>query len=134
MPLPLLTPNLALLTATAGLCLIFLECNRPGLILPAALGLLLTLFATAAFLHYPFTLWAVLLLITSTATLAFNLYRVLPLWLLVVTTIDLTVSLRFLVRPNPETLTAVFCGTLVGVLAAGLSRIALRARQAKAIH
>ena len=129
-----LTPNLALFTATAGICLIFLELNRPGLILPGALGLLLALCAIAALLRYQFTSWAVLLLITSAALLAVNLYRLLPLWVVMAITVALIVSLRFLVNPHPGMAMALTCGTLLGVLAAALSRIALRARQAKAIH
>jgi membrane-bound ClpP family serine protease len=132
-----LTPDSALLTATAGVCLIYLELNRPGLILPGSLGLLLTLLATAALLHHALTLWALVLLAASVLVLTLNLYRFLPLWLLLAAIVALTTSLRFLVAPAEapiHTIPALISGVLVGVLSATLSRIALRARRAKAIH
>ena len=48
-----LSPNHAIVIATFGLCLIFLEFNRPGRILPGASGLALLLLATASMLHHP---------------------------------------------------------------------------------
>jgi membrane-bound serine protease (ClpP class) len=47
------TPDAALLTLFAGILLIYLECNRPGWILPGCLGALLTLLAINAFSHMP---------------------------------------------------------------------------------
>ena len=43
-----LSPNAAVLILTLGLTLIALELNRPGSILPGAIGLLLTLLAAAS--------------------------------------------------------------------------------------
>ena len=43
-----LSPNAAVLILTLGLTLTALELNRPGSILPGAIGLLLALFATAS--------------------------------------------------------------------------------------
>jgi membrane-bound ClpP family serine protease len=43
-----LSPNAAILILTLGLMLIALELNRPGSILPGAIGLLLTLLAAAS--------------------------------------------------------------------------------------
>lgn len=131
------SPDLALITATAGVCLIFFELNRPGLILPGSLGLLLTLFASAALAHHRIDPLAAAGLTASALTLGTNLYRILPTWLLVIAVFALTASFRFLLTP-PErpihTATALVCGPVLGVLSAVLSRIALRARRAKAIH
>ena len=130
-------PNLALLLATAGMCLILLELNRPGLILPGSTGLLLTLLAVAALLHHPLSPRALILLLVVGIILALNLYRRLPLSVLCAATLALILGLRFLLPSSQKPIslqTAVFCGSLIGSLAALLSRVALRARRAKAIH
>jgi membrane-bound serine protease (ClpP class) len=132
-----MSSDVALVTATAGFCLIYIELNRPGVILPGSLGLLLTLFGTAAFLGRALNPWALGLLAAAVVTLSLNLYRLLPKWLLAAATLALIAGFRFLLAPGGTAIhnaTAVACGLLLGVLSAVLSRIALRARRAKAIH
>ncbi len=133
-----LSPDAAVLLATAGLCLIFLELNRPGLVLPGAGGLLVLLLAAAVLLRYPFRGWAIALLVLSTATLLGNLWRRLPLWMLGSATLGLAAAARFLVSPGADrqvhTAVALPCGVAIGGLGAALSRVALRARRAKRVN
>ena len=133
------SPDLALVTATAGICLIFLELNRPGIILPGALGLLLLLLGAACLWQHAVQPYALLALSIATAALASNLHRVLSPWLLGVSTLGLMLAFQFLLTPSAgarpiHTATAIGCGGLLGGLAGVLSRIAFRARRAKAIH
>ena len=133
-----LSPDMAIVIATVGLCLIFLELNRPGRILPGALGLTLLLLAVAAILHHP--LWPAALagLLLASAILVAHLWRPLPLWLSGATAIMLALSLRFLIpgdaKEHIATPIALTCGLLLGLLGTALSRIALRARRLKAVH
>lgn len=135
------TPDATVGVLTLGIGLIFFECNRPGSILPGATGLLLVLLAAARLDTLPLTGWAVGLLTVGAAVLLLNLWYLLPWWLLGLATAGQCVALRFLVRlegggaETPiHTWTALLCGGLIGVFAAMLSRIALRARRAKAVH
>ncbi len=133
-----LSPNHAVILATIGLCLIFLECNRPGRILPGALGLALLLLATASLLHHPLQPAALSLLLLASATLAANLWKDLSVWLAVPVSAALTFGLRFLipesVNPHINTATSLTCGLAIGLLGTFLSRVALRARRLKAVH
>ena len=133
-----LSPNHAVVVAMVGLCLIFFEFNRPGRILPGALGSALLLFAVASLLHHPLHTPALLLLLVSSATLAGSLWKDLPLWLAAAATAALSASLRLLVpgdaNPHINTPVALTCGFTIGLLGTFLSRIALRARRLKAVH
>ena len=133
-----LSPNQAVVIATLGLCLIFLELNRPGRILPGALGLTLVLLATATLLHYPLHPAALVWLGLASATLAAQLWRQVPLWVAGATTVVIAFSLRFLIPESTHlhinTPTALTCGAAIGLLGTALSRIALRARRLKAVH
>ena len=136
---PLLTPNIALLTGTVGICLIFLELNRPGTILFGAVGLLLALFAAASLAQFPLRPWAVLLIVVAAGTLAFNLYWAAPKALLLGATAGLAAGFRYLlvadaVQPAIHPAVALLCGGVLGLSAAFLSRVAFRARRLKAIH
>ena len=133
-----LGPNGAVLLATAGLLLIFLELNRPGLVLPGAVGLLAILLAAAAISRYPLQGWALTLLALAFATLLCNVWLKLPLWLLSLCAIAMVVALHFLLQTNAASevtwSVATLSGLVVGVLGSFLSRVALRARRAKAVH
>ncbi len=132
------TPDPALLIATAGLCLIALELNRPGLILPGALGLLLVLLAAATLLQYGLRPSALGLLGASAGVFATNLRFRIPGWLLAISILALIAGLRFLLAARAatqvHTAAALGCGTGLGLLAALLSRIAHRAHRAKAVN
>ena len=129
------SPDLAVLTATLGLGLIFLECNRPGRILPGASGLLLTLLATARLLHVGIRPWAAALLFAVVGTFLVNLRTALPTTLLGAASLTAVLALRFLVPPgnaSPVPLwLAIVCAGLLCPSAAILTRIAHRAHRAK---
>ena len=124
--------------ATLGLLLIFLELNRPGRVLPAGVGLLLLLLASATLFRLRLQPWPASLVIVMGMIAGLNLYRRLPSWLLVLTTAGWVVALRFLVRPQDSRCVhmpvALAAGGLLGVLSAVLTRIAYRARRAKALN
>ncbi len=132
-----ITSNHAVLLATVGTCLIFAEFNRPGRVLPAAAGLLLVLFAVAALLRTGLQPWAAALLLCSAAVFLLNLWRALPPWSLVLVTLLTMGALRFLVPSGHgsgvQTPVAVLCGGLLGGISAVLTRVAYRARRAKAL-
>lgn len=131
------TPNAAVLVATLGIALIFLEFNRPGRAWPGALGLLLTLLATAALLRFGLRPWSVVLLAVCTMAFLLNLWLRLPLWLLGVVTIGLIIAVRSLIPAQDPvaiaTPVAVLCGGLIGTASGALTRVAHRARRSKAL-
>ena len=133
-----LPTNAAVLLATASLCLIALELNRPGLILPGALGLLLLLLAAAALLSRPLRLWAAGMLVLAVGGFALNLWKRLPAPVLALLIAAVPLGLRFLVRPpragGVHPAIAALCGLTLGLLGASLSRIAFRARRLKAVN
>ncbi len=131
------SPNLAVCAATLGILLIFVEFNRPGSILPAASGLLLTLLASAGLLRFGVQLGPALLLIASAAVLAFNAWRRLSTTLLVAITPAIIAGLRFLV-PHARISAvswpvATLCGLALSLVSTLLTRVAYRARRAKAL-
>ena len=132
-----LSPDGAVAVASLGLLLIYVELNRPGRILPASFGLLLLLLASGALFRLGMELPSALLLLAMVSVALLNLYRRLPLWLLLLGTGGWIVSLRFLVRPRGasfvHTPVALLCGGGLGLLSAFLTRIAYRARRAKAL-
>lgn len=132
-----LSPDAAIGLATIGLLFLFLEFNRPGRIYAAALGLLLLLFAVAALSARDVRLAAVLGLGLVVGCFLLNLYRELPLPLLALVTVAGVAALRFLVRSTASPVhlpPAVVCGSILGITSAGLTRIAYRARRAKALN
>ncbi|MGI4826956.1 MAG: hypothetical protein ACRYFU_02010 [Janthinobacterium lividum] len=131
------TPNTAVLVASLGIGLIFLEFNRPGRILPGATGLLLALLAFSRLLQTGMQPWAVLLLAGCIAVYLANLWQTMPFWLLCLATFACIVGLRFLVpanAANPVSLwVAICCGGTLGSTSAALTRVAHRARRSKAL-
>ena len=132
-----LPPDLAVALACEGVCLIFVELNRPGRILPGALGLLLTLFGAASLLHHGVRPWAALVFLLCCLTLLLNWWRSLPALVLACASLLGIVSLRFLLPPGSpvriHTPVAILCAGLLGLLGAVLTRVACRARRAKAL-
>ena len=131
------TPGRAVIMASVGIFLVFVELNRPGRILPGVLGFLLLLFAVAALIHIRVQPWAAALLIASAGIFLLNLWRALPTWLLVLVTLLTIAGLRFLVPPtsgkNIQMPLAILCGGALGGLTAVLTRLAYRARRSKAL-
>lgn len=133
-----MSPDAAVLVATLGLGLITVELNRPGLVVPGAAGILLILFAMASLIPALLNPGAVAVLGLAFVTVLLNVWYRLPVWLLAAATLALIVALRLLVVPRGETPVswpvAAGCGLAVGVAGSWLSRAALRARRAKAVH
>jgi len=131
-----LSPNAAVLLLTAGTLLIYLELNRPGSILPGALGLLSSLLAIYALARGPLHPIALILLLSAIALLSLDLVRPTPIPVAVAATLALILGLRCLL-PNPgqplALSVAVVCGLVLGISTSVLTRIARRARANKGL-
>ncbi len=130
-----MTLNQAIVLGTLGICLGFVEFNRPGRILPGAVGLLLLLLACARLAAAGLRPTALLLLAAAVLVLLGNLLRSLPAWLLILAIAAIVTGLHRLPANGAAVpfRVALPCGTVLGALAAALSRIAFRARRAKAL-
>jgi len=132
-----LSPNTAVLILTAGLALIAIELNRPGSVIPGALGLLFSLLAAASMAkHHPHP-GTILLGIVSMAALLWQARRTL-LWVIPASaTILLILSMGMLLPSTAEPAVswwvAVPCGLILGTGTTVLTRIARRARQNKGL-
>jgi membrane-bound ClpP family serine protease len=137
MPLAHLTPDAALTLFTAGIALIAVELNRPGLILPGAAGLTASLLAVAALAHQPIRTGGCVLVLTGLALLLLGFLRTLPWIAAAAATLALPCGFLLLLRPGtvPELHPAVSiaCGLVLGLGLAGLAHIARRARRAKGL-
>src|ERR1700751_3578366 len=119
--LPLLTalsPNAAVLILTAGLALIALELNRPGSILPGALGLLLTLLAAASLVQHHPRPEPVFQFIVSMALLLLQARRPL-LWIIpasatIILVLSIGTLLPLAVHPRIDLWIAILCGLFLG--------------------
>ena len=133
-----LTPDETVSLLTLGLLLIFFELNRPGRIWAGSLGLLFALFAAAAFSAMDFRPAAICSLVAASGLLLLNLYRSLPSLALTAVPLATIAGLRWMVRPGAaggvHSLPALLCGGLLGGTGALLTRIAYRARRAKALN
>ncbi len=134
-----LGPDAALVLFTLGLLLIFLELNRPGSILPGALGLLLALLSTAALLRLDLNASGLVLLSTAAALLLLDLFRPTPVAVAVAATLALCLGFGFghLVAGQGDeiihTVTAAACGIILGTASSVLTRVTRRARANKAL-
>jgi membrane-bound serine protease (ClpP class) len=124
-----LTPTTAILILTAGILLIYWEINRPGLILPGALGLLASLVALASLIRHGNSLTTVLV-VTAVALLLLDLLRPTHIFISLAATVALTLGF-FSIAHTPA---AVLCGILLGLGTTGLTRIARRARHNKRVN
>ena len=132
-----LSPNAAVLILTLGLGLIAVEFNRPGWIVPGALGLLLALLAAATLAEHHPRPEPVLQLIASMALLLWQSRRSILLIIPASATILLILSLGTLLQPTAQPAisgwAALFCVLILGVGTTVLTRIARRARQNKGL-
>jgi len=124
-----LTPDVALVLLTLGIGLIYLELNRPGWVVPGAVGLTGVLFAVASLGRAGVNAGAVVLLGTAVALLGVELRRRTPVVVSVGATLALVLGFVFLVRDAKiQPGLAVGCGILLGGTTSILTRIARRAR------
>jgi membrane-bound serine protease (ClpP class) len=132
-----LSPDRAIWLLTLGLLLIYVELNRPGWIIPGALGLLASLFAIASLLRLGLNPAAIALVCTAVVLLALDLLRRTPVVVAVAATLALVLGFDHLVTGpggvRVHTLTAVLCGVILGVGTSILTRIARRARANKGL-
>jgi len=132
-----LTPNAGVLILTAGLALIALELNRPGSVLPGALGTLLSLLAVASLAQHHPRPEPVILFIASIALLLLQARRALPWIVPMSAAILLSLSIGTLLprtaQPGISLRVALFCGLGLAAGTTVLTRIALRARQNKGL-
>jgi membrane-bound serine protease (ClpP class) len=130
-----LSPDAVILLLTLGFALICVELNRPGSILPGALGLLTFLLALASLLRFDLSPVGVTLTLSAIFLLLVGLRRTLHPLVAVAATLALTLGLGQLVRGPTRThaLTTIFCGMLTGAGTSILTRIARRARLNKGL-
>jgi membrane-bound serine protease (ClpP class) len=135
--LAMLSPDWAIVMLTVGVLLIYVELNRPGWVIPGAVGLLATLFAVASVARLEVSLGGVALVGTGVGLLAVDLVRRTPVVVAAAGTLALVLGLRQLVVGAGgllvHTTTAVFCGVILGVGTAILTRVARRARTNKGL-
>lgn len=136
-PLALLPPDAALLLFTAGVLLIYLELNRPGLILPGAAGLTLSLLALSRFLRPGLSPAAAAAALLGGALLLLSTRTRTRLPCAIAASAAL---LYAFLRPapavagdRPHAATAVVCALLLGMGTSLLTTIAARARQNKGL-
>ncbi len=129
-----ISPSAALLLLTAGMLLIYAELNRPGLILPGALGLTASLLAAARFLQIGLSpgAAAAFLLALSLLALSTRTRSRLPLAALATASL-LFAFLRPSAQARPHTAVAIACAVLLGPGTSLLTTIAARARQNKGL-
>jgi membrane-bound serine protease (ClpP class) len=132
-----LSPDAALLVFTLGIALVYVELNRPGWILPGALGLLAVLLSFAALFRFQLAWQAAVLCLTAIALLTADLVRPTGTWVASAAILALVLGLCHLViGPRDAHIhisTAVLCGVLLGAATSLLTRIARRARANKAV-
>jgi membrane-bound ClpP family serine protease len=138
-----LSPSAAVLLFTLGIALICVELNRPGRVIPGALGLLATLYAAAAFLGQGNAATpGLVLLALGFGLLGLDLLRhegrLLRHGLLAgLATVALAGGFIALVQAPPLSTAAgtigLLCGVALGVGTSVLTRIARRARVNKAV-
>ncbi len=128
-------PDASLLTLFAGVLLIYLECNRPGSVLPGCLGALLTLLSINAFTHMPLRQPALALIVAGVALVVADLTMPVRNPAAILGTISLIIGLRTLVQPfasaHVHTPIAVVLGSSFAFTTVWLARVALRARRNK---
>lgn len=132
-----LSPDGCVLLFTLGVLLIYLELNRPGLIVPGTVGLLLALLAVAPLFHQRLSVIAILVIMGGVLLLIRGLRRSTIAITPVVATLCLTFGLLNLVREPVDVRvhasTAVPCGLFLGLGTWMLTRIARRARRNKGL-
>ena len=116
-----------------GLLLIYVEMNRPGRVVPGAVGLLLALLACARlWVEHPRPT-ALVLLATATALLAVDLLRATHGFVAAAATLALVLGFRELVSPPVGWMVCILCGVGLGGATVVLTRVARQARNNKAV-
>ena len=129
-----LGPNAAVALLTLGLLLVYYELNRPGSILPGALGLLAALFSLAALYRLGISPVGSVLVLSAISLLALDLLRPTSMLVALAATLALVLGLRLLVTREAVTVPiAAGCGLLLGAGTSILTRIARRARANKGL-
>jgi membrane-bound serine protease (ClpP class) len=132
-----LRPDGAVILLTLGILLIYVELNRPGWIIPGAVGLLAVLFSAASLGRLHLNAGATILTATALMLLLLGLLRQTPPLVSIAATLALAMGLNQLIsgpgalRVHP--VTAISCGTLLGAVTSILTRIARRARTNKGL-
>jgi len=129
-----LSPDAALAALTVGLLLIYVELNRPGWIVPGAVGLTGTLFAIASLARMELNPGAIALVCTAIALLVLDLLRRTQWIVALAATLALVLGFGHLVLgARIHTATAVVGGLALGGCTSILTRIARRARANKGL-
>ena len=129
-----LSADPAILLLTVGLLLIYYELNRPGSVLPGAIGLLGMLLAIISLTHLQRNDPALTLILTGILLLTLDLIRPTGIAVAIAATLSLTFGLYQLTGTGPvHTVTSVGCGLTLGGVTSLLTRIARRARANKAV-
>jgi membrane-bound ClpP family serine protease len=126
-----LSPNTAILLFTLGIGLIALELNRPGWILPGALGVLVALVSLAVIIARKPTPLAVALLVSAAVVLLLQLRR--EMRPLMVGLGAAAGVVGFALLPGVRLAVAIVCGLILAAGTSVLTRIARRARQNKGL-
>jgi membrane-bound serine protease (ClpP class) len=129
-----LSSDVALLVLTLGVLLIYVELNRPGWVVPGAVGLTATLFAVASLGRLGMNPGAVVLVATAVGLMGLGLRRRTPVVVDVGATLALVLGFLYLVRDagiGPGV--AAGCGIFLGGATSILTRIARRARANKGL-
>jgi len=127
-----LSADRAVLLLTLGVLLIYVEMNRPGWIVPGALGLAAALVALAALAEGGVRPPAAVLCASSVVVFAVGLRRSVPWIVPAAATLALTLGLAQ-INPRIHAVLAVPCGLVLGVGTSLLTRIARRARVNKGL-
>ena len=129
-----LNADWAIVLLTVGVLLIYVELNRPGWVIPGAVGLLATLFAVASVGRLGVSVGGVALVGTGVGLLGVDLVRRTSVVVSVAATLAVVLGFRELVEgPGVHIVTAVGCGVILGVGTAILTRVARRARTNKGL-
>jgi len=122
----------ALLVLTMGVLLIYVELNRPGWVVPGAVGLTAALFAMASLGRVGVNPGAGALVGTAVVLLGLGLRQRTPVVVDVAATLALALGFMHMVRDaEPAPGLAVGCGLILGGTSSILARIARRARANK---
>jgi membrane-bound serine protease (ClpP class) len=132
-----LSPDAALVLLTLGVLLIYVEFNRPGSILPGALGLIAVLTAAAVFSKSHLAIPAIVFLLLAAWCFFRSTRRNTPPVIYVLATILLIVGFLKLIPntdvPHIHPGTAIPCALVLGISTTYLTRIARRARVNKGL-
>ncbi len=133
------TADTAVLLLTIGLLLLFVECLRPGRVIPGSVGLLLLLLGIHRLTSLPLRPSALLLTGAAVLLLALLLRPQAPWWIGIVSTLALITAIPRLVDTRTPGVTlwgvtlwiGALSGLLLGLSSSLLLRIAARARANK---